>query len=217
MFQFRSHGSRDIRYGAKPWLEGAHALLRRLSRGHEVNAPMRLSQAARSRHAGLHARPELPAVAPGVAPHVSGLRKSPGNSRVRTADQSSGSAADDIEVKFYAVSACQLSLANCASRRSWPRLMNASTSPIEVRVPWVVSSRQKLKMLIAVRNCWLKPPLTPCVTRLVMFFRPDAPRYSLRTFASSPTFAIAIARRSDSCGGSCHGATCQIVACLIAS
>ena len=47
MFHFRSHGSRDIRRGSKPWLEGAHAMRRRLSRGHEVHAAMRLSEAAR--------------------------------------------------------------------------------------------------------------------------------------------------------------------------
>ena len=40
---------------------------------------------------GLHARPELPAFAPGVAAHVSGLRKSQRDGRVRAADQSRGS------------------------------------------------------------------------------------------------------------------------------
>ena len=87
MFHFRSHGSRDIGHGAKPGLEGAHAVLRWLSRGHKVRPAMRLSQAARSRHIGLHARPELPAFASGVEAYVSGLWKSPRNCPVRTADQ----------------------------------------------------------------------------------------------------------------------------------
>jgi len=48
MFHLCSHGSRDIGDRAKPRLEGAHAVLRWLSRGHEVDPAMRLSEAARS-------------------------------------------------------------------------------------------------------------------------------------------------------------------------
>jgi hypothetical protein len=82
MFHFRSYGSRDTRHRAKPWLEGAHAVLRWLSRGHEVHPAMRLSEAARSRHVGLHARPELPALAAGVAAYVRSLWKSQRYGRV---------------------------------------------------------------------------------------------------------------------------------------
>ena len=46
MFHLCSHGSRDAGSGAEPWLEGPYALRQRLSRGHQVNAPLRLSQAA---------------------------------------------------------------------------------------------------------------------------------------------------------------------------
>ena len=49
LFHFCSRGSRDARGGAKPWLEGAHAVRRWLSREHEVHAAVRLSQAARIR------------------------------------------------------------------------------------------------------------------------------------------------------------------------
>ena len=90
MFHLCSHGGRDPRDRAKPRLEGAHAVLRWLSRGHEIDAAMHLSQATRHRHACLHERPELPAFALGVAPHVSGLREPKRNRRVRTAGQSRG-------------------------------------------------------------------------------------------------------------------------------
>ena len=75
MFHFRSHGSRDLGDGAKPWLEGAHAMLRWLPRGHEVHAAMHLSQATRPRHVGLYARTELPALQAGISAHVSGSRE----------------------------------------------------------------------------------------------------------------------------------------------
>jgi hypothetical protein len=46
MFYLCSHGSRDAKGRAEPWLEGAYALRQRLSAGNEVHAPVRLSQAA---------------------------------------------------------------------------------------------------------------------------------------------------------------------------
>ena len=82
---------------------------RRLSRGHELDAAMRLPKAARSRHSGLHARPELPAFAPGVAPHVPGLRKSPRHGRVRTADEQASCVADDAEPRISGCSKLRLS------------------------------------------------------------------------------------------------------------
>jgi hypothetical protein len=51
---------------------------------------VRLSKVARSRDTGQHARPELPVIAAGVAADVPGLWKSPGDGRVRTADQQAG-------------------------------------------------------------------------------------------------------------------------------
>jgi hypothetical protein len=45
LFHFRSHGSRDSGHRAKPGLEGAHAVLRWLSRGHKVHPALRLSEA----------------------------------------------------------------------------------------------------------------------------------------------------------------------------
>jgi len=41
-FHFRSHGSRDVGDRAQPWLEGAHAVRRWLSREHQVHAALRL-------------------------------------------------------------------------------------------------------------------------------------------------------------------------------
>jgi hypothetical protein len=53
-----------------------------LSRGHEVHSAMRLSEAARSRDARLHARTELPALAVGVAAYVSWVWKPHRDGRV---------------------------------------------------------------------------------------------------------------------------------------
>jgi hypothetical protein len=55
--------------------------------GREVDATVHISQAARPRHFGMHARPELSIIALGNAAYVSGVRKSPRNGRVRTADE----------------------------------------------------------------------------------------------------------------------------------
>jgi hypothetical protein len=46
VFHLCSHGSRDAKPGAKPWLEGAHALRQRLSAGNQVYEALRLSKAA---------------------------------------------------------------------------------------------------------------------------------------------------------------------------
>jgi hypothetical protein len=49
MFHLCSHGSRDVRHGAEPWLEGAYALRQWLSAGNEVNEALRLSQATQGK------------------------------------------------------------------------------------------------------------------------------------------------------------------------
>jgi hypothetical protein len=50
MFHVCSHGSRDARRGAEPWLEGAaHALRQRLSAGITVYEALRLSQATQGK------------------------------------------------------------------------------------------------------------------------------------------------------------------------
>jgi hypothetical protein len=75
-FHLRSQGSRDLGRGAKPRLEGAHAMRRWLPRGHEIHAPMRLSQGAQlDLETLVCTRPELPAFTVRVAAHVSGSWK----------------------------------------------------------------------------------------------------------------------------------------------
>jgi hypothetical protein len=88
MFHLCSYGSRNVGQGAKPRLEGAHAMRQRLSRRHEVHQAMRLPETTRPRDARQYARAQLPAVAPRVEAYVSSLWKSTGYGRVRTADQS---------------------------------------------------------------------------------------------------------------------------------
>ena len=46
MFHICSHGSRDARDRAEPGLEGAYAMRQWLSAGNEINAQVRLPQAA---------------------------------------------------------------------------------------------------------------------------------------------------------------------------
>ena len=79
MSHFCSHGSRDARRGAKFGLEGAHALRRWLSREHQVNAQVRLPQAAGPRDAGCHARAELPTWEAGREADVPCVRKQEGD------------------------------------------------------------------------------------------------------------------------------------------
>jgi hypothetical protein len=78
MFHLCSHGSRDDRRGAKPGLEGPHALRQRLSAGDALHAQVRLPQAAGPPDAGCDARAELPTGESGRAADVSCLRESPG-------------------------------------------------------------------------------------------------------------------------------------------
>jgi hypothetical protein len=56
VFHICSHGSRDARRGAEPWLEGAYALRQWLPAGNQIHAEVRLSQAAGPRDAGSHER-----------------------------------------------------------------------------------------------------------------------------------------------------------------
>jgi hypothetical protein len=63
---FCSQGSRGARGGAKPWMEGTHAVYRWISRERQVHAAVHLSQTARLLDARKHARAELPVVEAGV-------------------------------------------------------------------------------------------------------------------------------------------------------
>jgi hypothetical protein len=80
-FHICSYGSRDTGHGAQPWPEGAYALRRWLSRGHEVHEAVRLSEAARSGDAGLYARAEFSAFTVRVA-RVTVVFEPPNNRQV---------------------------------------------------------------------------------------------------------------------------------------
>jgi hypothetical protein len=84
LFSWKSRRSR----WREALVESAYAVHQWLSREHEVHAKVRLSQAAGSRDAGEHPWAQFPIIKARVAANVPGLRKSTGNGRVRTGDQS---------------------------------------------------------------------------------------------------------------------------------
>lgn len=90
MFHLCSHGSRDIRRGAQSGLARPHALRQRLPRKHQVDAEMRLSQAAGPRDARRHAGPKLSPLTAGEPPHVPGVWQSQRDGRIRAAQQCEG-------------------------------------------------------------------------------------------------------------------------------
>jgi hypothetical protein len=72
---------------AQPRLDGPHALRQWLSREHQVNEALRLSQAAGPRCAGGYARAELPSGEVGRAADVSCVRESQGHGCFLAAEQ----------------------------------------------------------------------------------------------------------------------------------